>query len=163
MGYSLAKRFTWFCHIVLGFTDGIAPLGAWIAVTGSFAPPAWWLCAAVTLWVAGFDLLYALQDLEFDKANGLYSFPVRFGVTHALWASGLLHFLTVACYAAAAWSVGAGWLFWLGAGLSALLLALEHALIGPGNLARINAAFFTLNGYLSVGLMLLGFADLAIA
>ncbi len=161
LGYSLTKRFTWLCHLVLGFTDGIAPLGAWIAVKESFAPPAWWLCAAVTLWVAGFDLLYALQDVEFDRAHGLFSFPARFGVMPAFWASGLLHLLTVLCYAGAAWSVGAGWLFWLGVGLSGLLLAVEHALIGPGHIARINAAFFTLNGYLSVGLMLLGFADLA--
>ncbi len=160
LGYSLTKRFTWLCHLVLGFTDGIAPLGAWIAVTGSFAAPAWWLCAAVTFWVAGFDLLYALQDLEFDKAHRLFSFPAKFGVVPALWASGFLHLLTVACYAGAAWSFGAGWLFWLGVAASALLLAVEHALIGPGHLSRINAAFFTLNGYISVGLMLVGFADL---
>ncbi len=160
LGYSLTKRFTWLCHLVLGYTDGIAPLGAWIAVTGSFAPPAWWLCAAVTFWVAGFDLLYALQDVDFDRGHRLYSFPVRFGIKPTLWAAGFLHFLTVACYAGAAWSFGAGWLFWLGVGIAALLLAAEHALIGPGHLARINAAFFALNGYISVGLMLLGFADL---
>lgn len=160
LGYSLTKRFTWLCHIVLGFTDGIAPLGAWIAVTGSFAAPAWWLCAAVTFWVGGFDLLYALQDVDFDRGHRLHSFPVRFGIKPTLWASGFLHLLTVACYAGAAWSFGAGWLFWFGIGIAALLLAVEHALVGPGHLSRINAAFFTLNGYLSVGLMLLGLADL---
>ncbi len=159
-GYSLTKRFTWLCHLVLGFTDGIAPLGAWIAVTGTFAPPAWWLCGAVTFWVAGFDLLYSLQDAAFDQAEGLRSFPARFGVVQTLRASGLLHLLTVACYAGAARSFGAGWLFWLGVGLSAALLAAEHLIIRPEDLSRINAAFFTLNGYLSVGLMLAGFADL---
>lgn len=160
LGYSLTKRFTWLCHLVLGFTDGIAPLGAWIAVTGRFAPAAWWLCAAVTFWVAGFDLLYSLQDREFDRAKGLYSFAARFGVARTLWGSGLLHLLTVGCYAGAAWSFGAGPLFWAGVAVSALLLAVEHAVIRPGDLSKINAAFFALNGYVSVGLMLAGFADL---
>lgn len=160
LGYSLTKRFTWSCHLILGFTDGLAPVGAWIAVTGKFAAPAWWLCAAVTTWVAGFDLLYSLQDREYDRAKGLHSFPARFGVTPTLWASGLLHLLTATCYAGAAWSFGAGPIFWTGVALSGALLLAEHALVKPSDLSRINAAFFTVNGYLSVGLMLAAFADL---
>lgn len=160
LGYSLTKRFTWSCHLILGFTDGLAPVGAWIAVTGEFAAPAWWLCAAVTTWVAGFDLLYSLQDREYDRAKGLHSFPARFGVTSTLWASGLLHLLTATCYAGAAWSFGAGPIFCAGVALSGILLLAEHALVRPSDLSRINAAFFTVNGYLSVGLMLAAFADL---
>lgn len=160
LGYSLTKRFTVLCHLILGFADGIAPLGAWAAVTGGFAAPAWWLCGAVTTWVAGFDLLYALQDVDFDRAKGLKSFPARFGVVPTLRASSLMHALTAVCYAGAAWSFGAGWLFWAGVLLSALALAYEHLLVKPDDLSRLNAAFFTVNGYLSVGLMLAGFADL---
>lgn len=161
LGYSLTKRFTWLCHAVLGFTDGLAPLGAWIAVTGSFGAPAWWLCAAVSAWVAGFDLLYALQDREFDRAKGLNSFPARFGVVPTLWASGAMHLVASACYAGAAWSFGAGWIFWGGVALSTALLAWEHALVKPSDLSRLNAAFFTLNGYVSVGLLACGALDLA--
>jgi len=159
-GYSLTKRFTWACHLILGFTDGIAPVGAWLAVTGKFAAPPLWLCAAVTFWIAGFDLLYSLQDREFDRALNLHSFPARFGVVPTLWASGVLHLLTVGAYAAAAWSFGAGPVFWAGIALAAILLAIEHAILKPTDLSKINAAFFTLNGYLSVALMLAAFVDL---
>lgn len=160
LGYSLTKRFTWLCHLILGFTDGLAPVGAWVAVTGEFAAPAWWLCAAVTTWVAGFDLLYSLQDREYDRQKGLHSFPARFGVLPTLWASGLLHLATALCYAGAAWSFGTGPIFWVGVALSGVLLLAEHALVRPSDLSRINAAFFTVNGYLSVGLMLAAFLDL---
>jgi 4-hydroxybenzoate polyprenyltransferase len=162
LGYSLTKRFTWLCHAVLGFTDGLAPLGAWVALKGRFDPPAWWLCAAVSAWVAGFDLLYALQDLEFDRAKGLKSFPARFGVVPTLWASGLMHLAAAGCYAGAAWSFGAGPVFWAGVALSSILLAVEHSLVRPADLSRLNAAFFTLNGYVSVGLLAFGLLDLAI-
>lgn len=162
LGYSLTKRFTWLCHAVLGFTDGLAPLGAWIAVTGSFGAPAWWLCAAVSTWVAGFDLLYALQDREFDRAQRLHSFPARFSIVPTLWVSGLVHLAAAGCYAGAAWAIGAGWIFWGGVGVSSILLAWEHALVKPSDLSRLDAAFFTLNGYVSVGLLACGILDLAI-
>ena len=162
LGYSFAKRFTWMCHLVLGFADGISAPGAWIAVTGRIAGsgPAWWLCAALTAWIGGFDILYALQDLEFDRKEGLQSVPARFGVAPSLWASGMLHLVTMACLAAGALAAGAGPLLWTGLALAAAALAYEHAIIRPSDLSRLGAAFFSVNGYLSVGVLGFGVADL---
>jgi 4-hydroxybenzoate polyprenyltransferase len=162
LGYSYTKRFTVLCHLVLGFADGISAPGAWIAVTGTLAgsAPAWWLCGALTFWIGGFDLLYALQDVEFDRRAGLNSWPARFGVTSTLVLSGILHLLTVACFALAGATFGAGWLYAGAVGLSALALAYEHAIVKPSDLSRLGAAFFNVNGYLAIGLFACGALDL---
>jgi 4-hydroxybenzoate polyprenyltransferase len=164
LGYSYTKRFTPLCHLVLGFADGISAPGAWIAFTGSLrgSAPAWWLCAALTAWIGGFDLLYALQDREFDMKMGLHSWPARFGVKSTLWASGLLHLCMVGFLAAAAAAAGTGALFWVAIVFAAAALTYEHAIVRPSDLSRLNAAFFTVNGYLSLGILALGVADLLI-
>lgn len=162
LGYSYTKRFTVWCHVVLGFADGISAPGAWIAVTGTLAgsAPAWWLCGALTFWIGGFDLLYALQDVAFDQEVGLNSWPARYGVRSTLVLSGLFHLLTVACFAMAGVAFGAGWLFFAAVALSALALLYEHAIVKPSDLSRLGAAFFNVNGYLALGLFALGAADL---
>ncbi len=159
LGYSFTKRFTWLCHIILGFTDGIAPMGAWIAVTGKWALPPIWLSLAVTFWVAGFDVLYSIQDIDVDKKEGLYSIPSRFGIRAALWVSAVLHLLTFICYGLAAWSFGAGFFFYAGLLLIAPLLVYEHLIITPDDTTRLDAAFFTVNGYISILLLVFAAAD----
>ena len=162
LGYSYTKRFTVLCHLILGFADGISAPGAWIAVTGTLSgsAPAWWLCGALTFWIGGFDLLYALQDVEFDRKAGLCSWPARFGVPSTLVVSSLMHLLTVACFALAGVAYGTGWLFWVAVALSALALAYEHAIVKPSDLSRLGAAFFSVNGYLALGLFACGALDL---
>ncbi len=159
LGYSFTKRFTWLCHIILGFTDGIAPMGAWLAVTGKWALPPMWLSLAVTFWVAGFDVLYSIQDIDIDKAEGLYSIPSRFGIKASLWVSAVLHLLTFVCYGLAAWSFGAGMFFYAGLLLIAPLLVYEHLIITPDDTTRLDAAFFTVNGYISILLLVFAAAD----
>lgn len=165
LGYSYTKRFTALSHLVLGAALGGAPLGAWIAVRGDVAPAPFALAAAVVLWVAGFDVLYALQDREFDRAAGLRSIPARLGVRGALAVSGLLHLGTLVLLALlpALYPPGLGAAYWLGLAGCALLLAYQHAIVRPGDLSRLNAAFFTANGVLSVWLLLATTADLALA
>jgi 4-hydroxybenzoate polyprenyltransferase len=162
LGYSYTKRFTVLCHVVLGFADGISAPGAWIAVTGTLAgsAPAWWLCGALTFWIGGFDLLYALQDVEFDRKAGLHSWPARYGIGSALVLSGIFHLLTVACFALAGATFGAGWLYTGAVALSALALAYEHVIVKPSDLSRLGAAFFNVNGYLAIGLFACGALDL---
>ncbi|HNQ79309.1 MAG TPA: UbiA-like polyprenyltransferase [Acidobacteriota bacterium] len=159
LGYSFTKRFTWLCHIILGFTDGIAPMGAWLAVTGKWALPPMWLSLAVTFWVAGFDVLYSIQDIDIDKAERLYSIPSRFGIKASLWVSAVLHLLTFVCYGLAAWSFGAGMFFYAGLLLIAPLLVYEHLIITPDDTTRLDAAFFTVNGYISILLLVFAAAD----
>ena len=159
LGYSFTKRFTWLCHIILGFTDGIAPMGAWLAVTGKWALPPMWLSLAVTFWVAGFDVLYSSQDIDIDKAERLYSIPSRFGIKASLWVSAVLHLLTFVCYGLAAWSFGAGMFFYAGLLLIAPLLVYEHLIITPDDTTRLDAAFFTVNGYISILLLVFAAAD----
>jgi 4-hydroxybenzoate polyprenyltransferase len=165
LGYSLTKRFTVLCHFILGFADGISAPGAWIAVTASLegSAPAWWLCGAMTFWIAGFDLLYALQDVDFDRTQGLHSFPARFGVVPALWLSAASHGLTVVFLAAAGLSAGAGSVFLSVVVLIAAALVWEHLLVRPGDLSRLNAAFFTVNGYIALGIFVGGILDLGLA
>jgi 4-hydroxybenzoate polyprenyltransferase len=148
--YSFTKRFTSFSHLVLGFSLGIAPAAAWIAVRGSLDPRILWLTAAVTLWTAGFDIIYSCQDYEFDGGAQLFSLPRRLGIAGALRVSQLLHVLMIACLVALVWSLGLGLLSLLGVTAVALLLIYEHSLVKPGDLSRVNAAFFTMNGYVSV-------------
>jgi 4-hydroxybenzoate polyprenyltransferase len=163
--YSYTKRFTWASHLVLGLSLGGAPLGAWIAVRGDVAPAPFVLAGAVLLWVGGFDVLYALQDLEFDRRVGLRSIPVRFGVRGALWLSGALHAGVLALlawlprvYAGFGPSLGAGyWVGWIGC---LGLLAYQHWVVRPGDLSRLNAAFFQANGILSIWLFAASALDL---
>jgi 4-hydroxybenzoate polyprenyltransferase len=156
-GYSFTKRFTWLSHFILGFTDALAPAGAWAAVKGSlFAAadlPAWLLTAIVTLWIGGFDLIYACQDIDVDRRDRLCAIPARFGIAFALQLSTLSHGLTVLLLAALGWVIGLAWPYWLGVGITAGLLAWEHSLVKPDDLSRVNVAFFNVNSYISLTLL----------
>ena len=153
VGYSYTKRFTWLSHWILGFTDGIAAAGGWIAVRGQFDPPVFILWFALTVWIAGFDLIYACQDVEFDRAEGLHSVPARFGVAAALRIAQVCHVLTVAAFALLGWTLGLGVLYWAGVAVVAGLLVYEHSLVSPGDLSRLDMAFFNVNGYIAVILL----------
>jgi len=148
--YPYLKRWTWLSHLWLGAVDGLAPVGAWVAITGHLPWPAWALGGAVALWVAGFDLFYSLFDLEFDREHGLHSFATRFGERRLFWGARLAHAATVALLAAVGFGLHLSSLYWLGVAAVAALLAYEHALVRPGDLRRLNAAFFTMNGIISV-------------
>jgi 4-hydroxybenzoate polyprenyltransferase len=148
--YPYLKRFTWLSHIWLGAVDGLAPVGAWVAITGRLPWEAWALGAAVAVWIAGFDLFYSLFDREFDTATGLHSVAVRFGVTGTFWGARLLHALTVILLIAVGLGLHLGWPYWLGVIAVAVLLAYEHWLVRPNDLRRLDAAFFTVNGLISV-------------
>jgi 4-hydroxybenzoate polyprenyltransferase len=162
LGYSFTKRFTSLSHLALGTALAGAPLGAWIAVRGELAPAPFVLAGAVALWVAGFDILYALQDIDFDRAAGLHSIPRRFGVSGALWISGLLHAGMLALLAAlpAAYAPGLGALYWIGVAGCLALLAYQHWIVRPGDLSRLDAAFFQANGMLSIWLFAATAGDL---
>jgi 4-hydroxybenzoate polyprenyltransferase len=148
--YSFTKRFTTWSHLFLGFALGISPAAAWIAVTGSLDWRMLILCAAVTLWVGGFDVLYACQDVQFDANAGLYSVPKRFGVANALVISRAMHVGVVILLSWLAASFGLPWPAWIGIAVVAALLAYEQALVKANDLSKLNAAFFTVNGYISM-------------
>jgi 4-hydroxybenzoate polyprenyltransferase len=155
LGYSLVKRVSWLAHGVLGASLALAPLGAWVAVLGRIdgrAVVPLLLAGAVACWVAGFDLIYACQDARFDAEHGLHSVPARFGVGAALAASGALHALTVAFLGLFAWRAGLGWIFGVALALATALLVWQHAIVSPRDLSRVDVAFFTLNGWVGVGL-----------
>jgi 4-hydroxybenzoate polyprenyltransferase len=160
LGYSFAKRFTALSHLWLGVGLGIAPAGAWIAVRGTIDGTPLVLAAAVAAWVAGFDTLYSLQDEAFDRASGLYSLPARLGVRRALAVARALHAAAFALFAAFTHLVGAGWGLWLGIAAAGALLVWQHTLVAPGRLERLDTAFFTANGVLSVGILALYCAEL---
>jgi 4-hydroxybenzoate polyprenyltransferase len=148
--YSFTKRFTSWSHLFLGFALGISPAAAWIAITGSLDWRMLILCAAVTLWVGGFDVLYACQDIEFDQQSGLYSIPKRFGIANALWIARVMHVGVVLLLAWLAASFGLPWPAWAGVVVVAALLAYEHSLVKANDLSKLDAAFFTVNGYISM-------------
>ncbi len=148
--YSYTKRFTSWAHFVLGFCLGMSPAAAWIAIRGSLDWRMLILCAAVTLWVGGFDVLYACQDVEFDKQAGLYSIPKKFGVANALNIARVLHVVMVGLLVWLALSFGLGWPAWVGICVVAALLGYEHSLVKPDDLSKMNAAFFAVNGYISL-------------
>jgi len=148
--YPYLKRFTWLCHLWLGAVDGLAPVGAWAAIRGSLPWQAWLLGAAVGAWVAGFDLFYSLFDVEVDRAQHLHSWAVRFGERGAFAGARLLHLLTVVLLVVVGLGLSVGWSYWLGVACVALLLAYEHSLVRPGDLKRLDAAFFTMNGVISL-------------
>jgi 4-hydroxybenzoate polyprenyltransferase len=163
--YSFTKRVTWLSHLFLGLALALAPLGAWLAVRGDLGgdlTQPLLLAAAVLLWVAGFDVLYACQDQEFDRRAGLFSIPARFGIAPALRVAALFHALVVLLLALLWSRAGLSWPFGLAVGLAAALLAWEHRLVSPGDLSRLNLAFFTLNGWVGVVLFLGLAADLSL-
>jgi 4-hydroxybenzoate polyprenyltransferase len=161
VGYAYTKRFTWLCHYILGFTDGLAPMGAWVAVRGSVFTaedlPAWLLMLIVTFWIGGFDVIYACQDVEFDRQVGLHSIPARFGIKHGLQVAAVSHFLTVALLVVLGITSGLSWPFWLGVTAVAALLLYEHSLVKPDDLSKLGIAFFNVNGYISVTIFIATF------
>jgi 4-hydroxybenzoate polyprenyltransferase len=149
-GYSYTKRFTWACHLVLGLSLAMAPVGGWVAVAGSFSPVAWLLGAAVLVWVAGFDVIYACQDLEFDRSVGLHSIPARFGLARALAVARGLHVAALAALAGVGLLAELHPVYWAGWGAVALLLACEHRLVRADDLSRLGVAFFNMNGVIAL-------------
>jgi 4-hydroxybenzoate polyprenyltransferase len=150
VGYHYAKRFTWLCHWILGFTDGIAAAGGWVAVRASLDPMAYLIWFIVIVWMAGFDLIYACQDVEVDRRENLQSFPARFGIARALTMARLNHAITILALAVVGIIAQLGFAFWIGVAIVALLLAYENAIVKPNDLSRVNLAFFNVNGYISV-------------
>jgi 4-hydroxybenzoate polyprenyltransferase len=150
VGYHYTKRFTWLSHWVLGFTDGIAGAGGWIAVRGQFDAPAFTIWFALTTWIGGFDLIYACQDVEVDRAEGLHSVAARFGVPAALTAARVNHVLTALALAVLGWQVALGPIYWVGWLAVVALFAYEHSLVSPRDLSRLDVAFFNVNGYIAL-------------
>ena len=150
VGYSYTKRFTWTSHWILGFTDGIAAGGGWIAVTAGLGLPAVLLWLALTVWIAGFDIIYACQDVAFDRTRGLQSVPARFGVRAALRVARVNHGLTALTLAALGWVAGLGSAYWIGWLAVVGLLVYEHSLVSADDLSRVDVAFFNVNGYIAV-------------
>jgi 4-hydroxybenzoate polyprenyltransferase len=148
--YPYLKRFTWICHLWLGAVDGLAPVGAWVAITGKLPWQSWVLGLAVATWVAGFDCFYSLFDAEIDRAQSLHSVTTRFDVRGAFLAARLLHVATVAFLVAVGAGLPVGVAYWLGVATVALLLGYEHSLVRPDDLRRLDLAFFTMNGVISV-------------
>ena len=158
--YSYCKRFTALAHVVLGICLAAAPIGAWIAIRGTIETPALVLGAIVLFWVAGFDILYALQDLEFDRAAGLHSIPVLLGVTGSLWAARLFHIIMIGLLFTLFTLMQLGTFFLVGILAALAMLLYEHWLLRNGNLVQLNAAFFNMNGYISVAIVLFTAADI---
>jgi 4-hydroxybenzoate polyprenyltransferase len=166
--YSLTKRFTWASHLVLGLALAVAPVGAWLAVVDTpvdlqeLAVPLYLGCA-VLFWLAGFDIIYSLQDREFDRAQGLFSIPVKFGVARSLQISTLCHLCTIAFLAMVGISAGMGTIYWIGWLAVIAVLAWEHRIVSPNDLSRVNRAFFDLNAYVSIAFFCATVADLILA
>lgn len=152
--YSYTKRFTWLSHAVLGVADGLAPIGAWVAVTATITGEALLLGLAVAVWIAGFDVLYACQDIQVDRASGLHSLPARFGIGPALTWARALHVATVAVLALVGWRLHLGPPYWVATAVAAGLLVYEHFLIRRQDMSRLDLAFFNVNGYIAVVLFL---------
>jgi 4-hydroxybenzoate polyprenyltransferase len=161
--YSFTKRFTRWAHVVLGLAMGIAPAAAWIAVRGSFDPRILLLTCAVVFWGAGFDILYSCQDYEYDRGAELYSVPKAFGIRNALWIARGFHVITVVLLAAMVVAFALGKIAIAGVVLVAALLVYEHSLVKSDDLSRVNAAFFTMNGFISMGFLFFIAADLMLA
>ncbi|MHB9036823.1 MAG: UbiA-like polyprenyltransferase [Armatimonadota bacterium] len=159
LGYSLTKRFTSLSHLWLGLCLGIAPVGAWIAVTGKIGFPSMVLSAAVIFWTAGFDIIYSLQDLDFDKKMGLFSLPSRIGAGRALLVSRLLHAGMIGLLIWFGLLTGRHDVYYAGVGLVALFLAYEQSLVSPKDISRVNAAFFTMNGCVSLAMLVFVMVD----
>jgi 4-hydroxybenzoate polyprenyltransferase len=161
--YSYTKRFTALAHLVLGFSLGVAPAAAWIAIRDTLDPRILWLTAAVTFWTAGFDIIYSCQDYEFDRREGLFSIPSRIGIARALLVSRVLHLAMLGCLGALAVTLGLGWISVCGIAAVAALLLYEHSLVKSDDLSRVDAAFFTMNGWVSVLFFFFWAADIFLA
>jgi 4-hydroxybenzoate polyprenyltransferase len=161
-GYSYSKRWTFLSHFWLGLSISIAPIGTWIAIKGELDWPPMLLGLAVLLWIGGFDIIYACQDFEFDRTYGLFSIPACFGKERALQLSTTLHVMMVVTLIGVTWLTNLGVLYLIGVGIVTILLIYEHAIVSPTNLSRVNLAFFTLNGIVSLVLMALSVADMLI-
>ncbi len=160
MGYSYAKRFTSLSHFWLGLALSISPVGAWIAIKGRFDWTPIILCFVVLLWTAGFDIIYACQDVNFDKKHGLHSIPARLGIRWALWVSSALHVVAVLLLYCIPYLTELGLFYYIGVGIVVLIFIYEHAIVKPNDLSRVNLAFFTLNGMISLVLMVLSITDI---
>jgi 4-hydroxybenzoate polyprenyltransferase len=162
--YPYAKRFTNFPHYVLALAQAVAPVGAWLAVTGTFAGsgPAWVLAAGVGLWIGGFDLIYACQDAAVDREIGVHSTPARYGIRAALRLSTATHALTFALFAWFGVLVGFGWPWWVGLALTAVAFGYQHVVVTPTDLSRVNRAFFTANGFVGIALFAFALLDLVL-
>ncbi len=160
LGYSYTKRFTPFCHLILGLGLSLAPIGAYLAVTGHFSLLPVIFSFTVLFWVSGFDIIYALQDEEFDKENKLYSIPAVLGKAHALAISRILHLLSAGAVVFAGWLGEFGWLYWIGAAVFIGMLVYQQSIVKPGNLRRVNIAFMTVNGIASIVFAIFVIADL---
>lgn len=158
--YPLLKRFTRLCHYYLGAALALAPICAWVAVAGSLAPPPLWMAVAVLCWTAGFDIIYACQDYESDRATGVFSVPAKLDIARALWVARLTHIACVGMLVMLGLSTPMlATLYWIGVGVATLLLVVEHLLVTPTDLSKVGLAFFTVNGLLSLLLAVLGIAD----
>jgi len=162
LGYSYTKRFTPLCHLILGLGLSLAPIGAYLAVTGRFNLLPILFSLTVLFWVSGFDIIYALQDEEFDKENKLYSIPAWLGKAKALRVSELLHLLSAICVIVAGWLGNSGWFYWIGAAIFIGMLVYQHSIVKPNDLKRVNIAFMTANGIASVVFAIFVIADLFI-
>lgn len=163
-GYSYCKFFTRWSHFYLGSAIALSPAAAWLAIDpASIGWPAVLLVGAVTMWIAGFDIIYACQDLDFDRREGLHSLPAKLGPAAALWIARGAHLLTVALLAAVGVQTQLGWLYWIGVGVVAVLLAVENAIVHPHDFSRVNLAFFSVNGVVSVVMGIVTVADILFA
>ncbi|MEO8404663.1 MAG: UbiA-like polyprenyltransferase [Chitinophagaceae bacterium] len=162
LGYSYTKRFTPLCHLILGLGLSLAPIGAYLAVTGRFDLLPLLFSFAVIFWVSGFDIIYALQDIDFDKSQKLYSIPAWLGKAKALRVSEMLHLISAACVITAGWYGHFGWLYWIGVGVFAGMLIYQHSIVKPNDLRKVNLAFMTANGIASVVFAIFVIADLFI-
>ncbi|MDI6813763.1 MAG: UbiA-like polyprenyltransferase [Desulfitobacteriaceae bacterium] len=160
--YSYTKRFTWACHFVLGVALGLAPIGAWIGITGHWALPPVLLGLGIVAWVAGFDIVYACQDVEFDRQEGLHSIPARFGMQRGLEISGLLHIFAPVLFVAVGLLLQLHILYYSGVGIAIVLLFRQHRLVSAADLTKVGIAFFNLNGYLSVLMFVFSVLDLSV-
>ena len=163
IGYPYLKRVTWACHLGLGLAQAVAPVGAWLAVSGQWSLTAVFLGLAVGSWIAGFDLIYSTQDVDSDRANGIHSIPADFSIAVALRLAQVLHAVTIVLLVLVGLRLDLGWLWWLAVAGAAGGLAYEHSLVSPTDLRRVGRAFFTVNGYIGVAVGLLGIAASVIA
>jgi 4-hydroxybenzoate polyprenyltransferase len=160
--YSYTKRFTWLCHVILGLTIGLAPLGGWAAVTGQVDWTAMVFYFTITFWIAGFDIIYACQDVEFDTKEGLYSIPVRFGVAKSLKIAQAFHIITALGFIALLLMTDLGWWYIVGMIIAYAILFYEHHIVSPSDLSRLQTAFFTMNGVLSIVVFSFTLIDLVV-
>lgn len=160
--YPYSKRFTWLCHLVLGIADALAPMGAWIAVTGRFDLPGVVLALAVAVWIAGFDIIYACMDVDFDRKEGIYSIPAKFGIRNGLHISRFLHISTVLLFAILPIYLNLGFIYEIGVLIVAFLLIVEHRLVTPEDMTRINTAFFTVNSIIASVAFLFTLTDITL-